>query len=155
MPVCATVGLPVHSPACAFMHAPACVCERVCTMGMHNWVCKHRSVRLHVGLVVHVCSVHVCTHAHNHIGSGCTPVCMHKYVGSCGWAAHVWAAMCCAQAPPDGALPPCHLHVTFRGPKPVPCGGTWGDIALHGVIALPVAGPWVLGLSSQAEHPPQ
>lgn len=33
-------------------------------------------------------------------------------VGLRGWAAHMWAGVCCAQAPADGALPPRHLFRT-------------------------------------------
>lgn len=66
---------------------------------------------------VYVCApctcVHTHTHSHPRSGHRGAHTCVHSAWGltgsACGWAARVWAGVCCAQAPPDGALPPCHL----------------------------------------------
>lgn len=64
------------------------------------------------GGVVRTCvCARVC--AHTRSGHWGAHTCVHSAWGltgsACGWAARVWAGVCCAQAPPDGALPPCHL----------------------------------------------
>lgn len=56
-----------------------------------------------------VCPVHVCAHTREFWGVGCTHSAWGLAGSACGWPARMWALVCCAQAPPDGALPPCHL----------------------------------------------
>lgn len=131
-PACATVGLPVHPPACA--RARGCA-PRGRTPGLRTQRCVFTCA------VVCVCVSCVHTHA-----CGGAPRC--EWVWACVGGQHVCGLVCVV--PRHQQMVPC-LHITFQGPKPAPCGGTWGDTALAGVMTLPSAGPWVLGLSSQAE----
>lgn len=97
---------------------PTCVClqprvtgcaPRVRAVGAWTWRC------VFTAWLWYECALraHACAHAHERAG-------MPEHAGALrGWAACVWAGVCCAQAPPDGALPPCHLlgtqTCTLRG----------------------------------------
>lgn len=80
------VPAPVGSQRCALTRGVVCMC-------------------VHSG--------HVCVHTHMNSGHWGAHTCVHSAWGltgsECGWAVLVWAGVCCAQAPADGALPPCHL----------------------------------------------
>lgn len=88
--------LGTHLPVPAAMRGGAHVQTRRCSLA-RGAVCTC------------VCPVHVCAHTREFWGVGCTHSAWGLAGSACGWPARVWAGVCCAQAPPDGALPPCHL----------------------------------------------
>lgn len=168
-PVCATVGSPVHPPACA------CSCVHPC-MGEH----VHRGcVQLGVQTrrcaftcgVARVCAqcTCLCVHMHTSVWAvGYTHVCTRAWEPHCvsghgsvwvgsvpvGW--HVLSPGTTRWCPTSmSPFEDPNLHpVEGRG------RGAWGgNDALCGVMTLPGAGPWVFGLSSQAKpltsSPPQ
>lgn len=104
----------------------SCAWVRARTVGVRDWVCKHRGARLQVWLCV--CSAHVCVRART-----CTRVCgqwgVHTHAGAplCEWARErVGGQSACGLAcavPGHHQMVPC-LHVTFWGPKPAPCRRT-------------------------------
>lgn len=129
VPACATVGSPVHPPACACSCAHSCVGEHVCSMDVCNWVCKYRGVCLRVGLCM--CAQHTRVHMHTSVRvAGCAHACIHKRAGA-PLCELVWervggqrACQAACAVPRHHQMVPC-LHVTFWGPKPAPCGRTW------------------------------